>query len=131
MAKANSQLQGVVVQIFDEEYQIAESDAVKVQKIASYVDGKMREIADLHPGRIPTAKLAVLAAMTIADELMQTVGEQSRLTESAQESLQRLTALVDERANMISSPARAEDSVPSRRRWRDEAVSKTEHTVVE
>jgi cell division protein ZapA (FtsZ GTPase activity inhibitor) len=131
MAKVNSQLQGVVVQIFGEEYQIAESDAIKVQKIASYVDGKMREIAELHSGRIPTAKLAVLAAMTIADELMQTVGEQIRLAESAQESLQRLTALVDERASMISSPVDAEDPVPSRRRWRDEAVRKTEQIVVE
>ena len=44
MAEANSQVQGVAVQIFGEEYLIAERDAVKVQKIASYVDEKMREI---------------------------------------------------------------------------------------
>ena len=54
MAKANSQVQGVAVQIFGEEYLIAENDAIKVQKIANYVDEKMRQIDDQHPGRIPT-----------------------------------------------------------------------------
>jgi cell division protein ZapA len=129
MANMNSQVQGVAVQIFGEEYQIAESDAVKVQKIAQYVDGKMREIAAQHPGRIATTTLAVLAAMTIADELLQTVNEQNRLAESAQENLQRLTDLVDARASMVAA---AREEIPStRRRWREDAVRELDHTAVE
>ena len=118
MARANSQVQGIAVQVFGEEYLIAERDAVKVQKIAGYVDEKMREIDEQHPGRIPSSKLAVLAAMTIADELLDALGEQNRLAETAQENLQRLTELVDARASMVTE--RVEDLSASRRRWREE-----------
>ncbi len=129
MAKTNSQVQGIAVQIFGEEYLIAESDAMKVQKIARYVDEKMREIDGQHPGRIPTSKLAVLAAMTIADELMQTVSEQNRLAETAQENLQRLTELVDARANMVAE--RGEELGSHRRRWREEDARQLDHSAVE
>lgn len=129
MAKTNAQVQGIAVQIFGEEYLIAESDAMKVQKIARYVDEKMREIDGQHPGRIPTSKLAVLAAMTIADELMQTVSEQNRLAETAQENLQRLTELVDARANMVAE--RGEEIASHRRRWREEDARQLDHSAVE
>ena len=127
MAKANPQVQGVAVQIFGEEYLIAENDAIKVQKIANYVDEKMREIDEQHPGRIPISKLAVLAAMTIADELLNTLGEQNRLAETAQESLQRLTELVDARASMVTE--RVEDLSASRRRWSEEERQSDYSTV--
>ena len=127
MAKANSQVQGVAVQIFGEEYLIAENDAIKVQKIANYVDEKMRQIDEQHPGRIPTSKLAVLAAMTIADGLLNTLGEQNRLAETAQENLQRLTELVDARASMVTE--RVEDLSASRRRWSEEERQSDYSTV--
>ena len=127
MAKANPQVQGVAVQIFGEEYLIAENDAIKVQKIANYVDEKMREIDEQHPGRIPISKLAVLAAMTIADELLNTLGEQNRLAETAQENLQRLTELVDARASMVTE--RVEDLSASRRRWSEEERQSDYSTV--
>jgi cell division protein ZapA (FtsZ GTPase activity inhibitor) len=127
MAKNNSHVQGIAVQIFGEEYLIAESDAVKVQKIASYVDEKMREIDGQHPGRIPTSKLAVLAAMTIADELMQTLSEQNRLAETAQENLQRLTELVDARASMVTE--RVDELSQPRRRWREEGEPQLDHAA--
>jgi cell division protein ZapA (FtsZ GTPase activity inhibitor) len=127
MAKNNSHVQGIAVQIFGEEYLIAESDAVKVQKIASYVDEKMREIDGQHPGRIPTSKLAVLAAMTIADELMHTLSEQNRLAETAQENLQRLTELVDARASMVTE--RVDELSQPRRRWREEGEPQLDHAA--
>jgi len=94
---------GVLVEVFGEEYQIAASDARQMRKIAAYVDEKMREIAELHGGRVAPAKLAVLAAMTIADELFKSVHQQSEIAETAQENLERLTQLVDERADIFSS----------------------------
>ena len=86
MSKSEGQVRGITVKIFEDEYIIADPDAQKVQRIAQYVDNKMREIDRQHSSNISTAKLAVLAAMTIADEFMQVVGEQDRLAESAQEN---------------------------------------------
>jgi cell division protein ZapA len=100
---AEDHIGGALVEVFGEEYQIATNDARQVRKIAAYVDAKMREIADLHGGRVPTAKLAVLAAMTIADELFKSAHQQNQIAETAQENLERLTQLVDERADMFSS----------------------------
>ena len=100
---ADNYIGGVLVEIFGEEYKIATSDARHVHKIAAHVDEKMREIAALHPGQIPTAKLAVLAAMTIADELFKSAHQQSEIAETSQQPLERLTQLVDEQADMFSS----------------------------
>ena len=100
---ADNHIGGVLVEVFGEEYQIAASDARQMRKIAAYVDEKMREIAELHDGRVAPAKLAVLAAMTIADELFKSVHQQSEIAETAQENLERLTQLVDERADIFSS----------------------------
>lgn len=119
MSKSQSQVQGVVVKIFEDEYLIADADAQKVERIAQYVDKKMREIDKQHSANISTSKLAVLAAMTIADEFMQAVGEQGRLAETAQENLHRLSALVDARVGMANSAA--VDEGIQRSSWRDES----------
>ena len=119
MSKSQSQVQGVVVKIFEDEYLIADADAQKVERIAQYVDKKMKEIDKQHSANISTSKLAVLAAMTIADEFMQAVGEQGRLAETAQENLHRLSALVDARVGMANSAA--VDEGIQRSSWRDES----------
>jgi cell division protein ZapA (FtsZ GTPase activity inhibitor) len=125
MSKSENQVQGVAVKIFDDDYLIADADALKVQRIAQYVDKKMREIDEQHSSSISTGKLAVLAAMTIADEFMQAVGEQGRLAETAQENLHRLSALVDARVGMVNSATLSEGV--QRPRWRDD--SKNQATI--
>ncbi|MEE3234345.1 MAG: cell division protein ZapA [Candidatus Latescibacterota bacterium] len=122
MSKSQSQIQGVAVKIFEDEYLIADADVQKVERIAQYVDKKMREIDKQHSASISTSKLAVLAAMTIADEFMQAVGEQSRLAETAQENLHRLSALVDARVGMANSASA--DGGSQRSRWRDDSKDK-------
>jgi len=122
MSKSQSQIQGVAVKIFEDEYLIADADVQKVERIAQYVDKKMREIDKQHSASISTSKLAVLAAMTIADEFMQAVGEQSRLAETAQENLHRLSALVDARVGMANSVSA--DGGSQRSRWRDDSKDK-------
>ena len=119
MSKSENQVHGVPVKIFDDDYLIADADVQKVQRIAQYVDKKMREIDKQHSSSISTGKLAVLAAMTIADEFMQAVGEQGRLAETAQENLHRLSALVDARVSMANN-ATIDEGV-QRRRWRDDS----------
>jgi cell division protein ZapA len=59
----------VKVQIFGQTYTIhGELDPPYVQKLASYVDQKMSAIADA-TSTVDTVKVAVLAALAVADEL--------------------------------------------------------------
>ena len=104
MTQSKRQSSGVVVQILGEEYQISsQSDPAAVRRIAEYVDEKMRGIAAQHATRVPRETLAVLAAMEITSELFGAMREQTQLTETAQENLERLNRLVDARADIFSS----------------------------
>ena len=60
----------VKVTIYGQEYTIkAPADASYIKNIAEYVDGKMREVQEeLSTPQVP-AKVGILAAMNIADEL--------------------------------------------------------------
>ncbi len=46
----------------------ADGDLVRLQELARFVDGRMREVAD-RSSSVDTVKIAVLAALNIADEL--------------------------------------------------------------
>lgn len=61
--------QSIKVQIFDQTYQIAAGlDPDYVEELAQYVDERMREVARA-TGTVDSVKVAVLAALAIADEL--------------------------------------------------------------
>jgi len=57
----------VRVEIFDQAYNLRGSDAEYILKLAEYVDGKMRAVAE-QTNTVDTVRLAVLAALNIADE---------------------------------------------------------------
>lgn len=57
----------VRVEIFDQGYNLRGSDAEYILKLAEYVDAKMRAVAE-QTNTVDTARLAVLAALNIADE---------------------------------------------------------------
>lgn len=57
----------VRVEIFDQGYNLRGSDAEYILKLAAYVDAKMRAVAE-HTQTVDTARVAVLAAINIADE---------------------------------------------------------------
>jgi cell division protein ZapA len=57
----------VRVEIFDQAYNLRGSDADYIVKLAEYVDAKMRAVAE-QTNTVDTARLAVLAALNIADE---------------------------------------------------------------
>ena len=57
----------VRVEIFDQAYNLRGSDAEYILKLAEYVDAKMRAVAE-QTNTVDTARLAVLAALNIADE---------------------------------------------------------------
>ncbi len=85
----------VKVQIFGQPYTIhGELDAAYVQKLAAYVDEKMQAIADA-TATIDTQKVAVLAALAIADELHSTQRERGEEEELLREQAERCLTLVE------------------------------------
>jgi cell division protein ZapA len=57
----------VRVEIFDQAYNLRGSDPEYILRLAEYVDTKMRAVAEA-TNTIDTVRLAVLAALNIADE---------------------------------------------------------------
>jgi len=57
----------VRAEIFDQGYNLRGSDPEYILKLAAYVDSKMRAVAQ-HTQTVDTARVAVLAAINIADE---------------------------------------------------------------
>jgi cell division protein ZapA len=57
----------VRVEIFDQAYNLRGSDPEYILKLAEYVDSKMRAVAE-QTHTVDTVRLAVLAALNIADE---------------------------------------------------------------
>jgi cell division protein ZapA len=57
----------VRVEIFDQAYNLRGSDPDYILRLAEYVDAKMRAVAE-QTNTIDTVRLAVLAALNIADE---------------------------------------------------------------
>jgi cell division protein ZapA len=74
----------VTVTIMGRNYTLrADEDAQYVRMIAAYVDDKIQEIAKVSP-RMSTTRLAILAAINVADELHKL--EQSLRVQGGQES---------------------------------------------
>jgi len=65
VAKANDE--SVRVEIYDQAYNLRGSDPQYIKKLADFVDGRMRTVAQ-QTATIDSLRLAVLAALNIADE---------------------------------------------------------------
>src|SRR5260221_2261344 len=59
------------VEIYGQTYSVrAEGESSYVRELARYVDGKMREVAE-RAATVDSAKIAILAALNITDDLYQ------------------------------------------------------------
>jgi len=58
----------VVVEIYDQVYQLRGTDPAHIERLASLVDSKMRAVS-AHGATVDSLRVAVLAALNIADEL--------------------------------------------------------------
>lgn len=65
MAKSNDE--SVRVEIYDQTYNLRGSDPAYIKKLADFVDGRMRTVAQ-QTATVDSLRLAVLAALNIADE---------------------------------------------------------------
>ncbi|HWZ51595.1 MAG TPA: cell division protein ZapA [Granulicella sp.] len=64
----NSAVNSVNVDIYDQIYHLRGVDPVYIEQLAAMVDGKMRAVS-AHGGTVDSLRVAVLAALNIADEL--------------------------------------------------------------
>ena len=70
MRRARPREAGAVsVDIYDEVYHLRGTDAEYIEQLAGLVDAKMRAVA-AHSGTVDSLRVAVLAALNIADELL-------------------------------------------------------------
>jgi len=68
----------VTVEIYDQTYHLFGQDAAHIRELAECVDAKMRAVAA--QGRtVDSLRVAVLAALNLADELSQVSGADARL----------------------------------------------------
>lgn len=81
----------VRVQIFGTTYTIrGEAEQAYVQRVAAYVDAKMRDINEKLPVA-SVAKVAVLASLNLADELFREREERRKLSEAVSQRADRLS----------------------------------------
>ena len=60
--------QSVAVDIYDQVYHLRGTDPAYIERLAAIVDAKMRAVS-AHGGTVDSLRVAVLAALNIADEL--------------------------------------------------------------
>jgi cell division protein ZapA len=63
----NGNVNSIRVEIFDQPYNLRGTDPDYIFKLAEFVDGKMRAVAE-QTSTVDSLRLAVLAALNIADE---------------------------------------------------------------
>jgi cell division protein ZapA len=85
----------VKIEIYDQSYNLsADQDEAYVKQLAAFVDSKMRAVADA-THTVDSVKVAVLAAINIADELLTLRQRQDKLEGPLQKRVERCVALVD------------------------------------
>jgi len=88
----------VTVEIYDQAYHLSGQDTAHIRQLAARVDAKMRAVAA--QGRtVDSLRVAVLAALNLADELAQAGGAYARLGHERAANLRELLdeVLEDER----------------------------------
>jgi cell division protein ZapA len=85
----------VRVEIFDQVYNLRGSDADYILKLAEYVDGKMRAVSE-QTATVDSVRLAVLAALNIADEYHLLKRQLETPSPEARQRASRLESALDE-----------------------------------
>jgi cell division protein ZapA len=85
----------VRVEIFDQVYNLRGSDADYILKLAEYVDGKMRAVSE-QTATVDSVRLAVLAALNIADEYHLLKRQLKASSPEARQRASKLASALDE-----------------------------------
>lgn len=85
------------VNIYGTEYTLRSlGDANRMKKVAEYVDAKMREI-DQNVRVDSSLKIAILASLNIADELLQEQVDHKNSQTQVKDTIEKLTILIDQK----------------------------------
>jgi cell division protein ZapA len=90
----------VVVDIYDQIYQLRGTDPEYIERLASVVDSKMRAVS-AHGATVDSLRVAVLASLNIADELLALRGRYESLTASMESSRQQAAQSTRTRAGSL------------------------------
>ncbi len=90
----------VVVDIYDQMYQLRGTDPQHIERLASIVDGKMRAVS-AHGATVDSLRVAVLAALNIADELLTLRARYDTLTGSLNQAQSNVRSRTGSLAGML------------------------------
>jgi len=87
--------QGIRVVIYDQEYSMrGDLNQEYIQKLAHYLDAKMRSIAE-RTRTVDTLRVAILAALNVADEYHQLKARYDEVTQHMDRKVGEYTAALD------------------------------------
>lgn len=85
----------IQVEIFGQSYNLrGEGDTSYLQELAGYVDKRMREVADA-TGTVDSLKVAILAALNIADESRRGVRPEPGIVKGGPDKVTRLIDMLE------------------------------------
>jgi cell division protein ZapA len=91
--------EGIKVVIFDQEYFVrGDLDEAYIQKLGEFLDGRMRAIAG-RTRTVDSLRIAVLAALNIADEFHQIKARYEEKTKRVDEKVEECSRLLDRYLN--------------------------------
>ena len=104
-----AQNQFISVEIFNQTYRVTcgEADAQYIQRAAAYLDEKMREASSA--GARKLLDVAILAAMNLAEEVLEARHQKENLLDEADQRIDDFTRLLDENQNLLDD----KDAPPS------------------
>jgi cell division protein ZapA len=95
----------VVVEIFDQYYHLRGPDPDHMQRLAAIVDAKMRAVAQ-HGATVDSLRVAVLAALNLADELVRMESQREATTGSAARTIKSRTESLAEMLDAVLEDTR-------------------------
>jgi cell division protein ZapA len=85
----------VKIEIYDQSYNVsAEQNEEYLKELAAYVDSKMRAVAEA-TRTVDSLKVAVLAALNIADEMFTLRGRQQEIEGPLRKRVEKCVAMVE------------------------------------
>ncbi len=99
-ASGSASTAGVAVDIYDQIYHLRGVDSAYIEHLAQIVDARMRAVS-AHGGTVDSLRVAVLAALNIADELEFLRQRYDLLAKSTSQSQQRLRSRAGSLAHLL------------------------------
>jgi cell division protein ZapA len=90
----------VVVEIYDQIYQLSGTDPEYIERLAKLVDAKMRAVS-AHGATVDSLRVAVLAALNIADEMLAIQARHDELAQNHNHATAQVHHAVQSRAGSL------------------------------